>query len=73
MDAIIDEAEEIGLRDAAAYLGKCGRYPTEDDTDDFSTEAWEAAWGDLQRQGADDGLFEACCEAWRRGFLGTQA
>jgi hypothetical protein len=49
MDVIIDEAGAIGLRDAGASLQKMGRYPTEDDPDDFGCVAWEAAWDDLQR------------------------
>jgi hypothetical protein len=73
MDAIIDQAEEIGLRDAGAYLQKYGRYPTKDDTDAFGYMAWGAAWEELRRRGADDSVYEACFQAWRRGFLGTRA
>jgi hypothetical protein len=74
-DQLIDQAEEIGLRDAGKYLQKFGRYPTEDDTDDFGfhAEAWRAAWMELRRQGADGDIYEACFEAWRVGFMGTRA
>jgi hypothetical protein len=73
MDALIDQAEEIGLRDAGAYLQKTGRYPTEDDTDDFASAAWAAALMGLRRRGADHAIYEACFEAWSGGFLGTRA
>jgi hypothetical protein len=72
-DQLIDQAEKIGLKDAGAYLQKTGRYPREDDTDDFGFTAWSAAWEVLQQRGADDGLHEACFEAWSRGFLGPEA
>jgi hypothetical protein len=74
-DALIDQAEQIGLKDAGAYLHKFGKYPTEDDLDHFGfhAEAWRAAWEELQKRGADDGLYDACFEAWRGGFLGPEA
>jgi hypothetical protein len=70
---IIDDAEQIGLRDAGAYLGKFGRYPTQDDEDNIATEAWKQTWEDLQRRGADDSLHEACFTAWNGGFRGNRA
>jgi hypothetical protein len=73
-EALIDQAEEIGLRDAGAYLQKFGRYPMEDDTDNvgFHAEAWQAAWLELQRRGADEGLYDSYFEALSGRFLGTQ-
>jgi len=33
------------MRDAGKCLATFGRYPTEDDTDEFSDGLWPAAWG----------------------------
>jgi hypothetical protein len=72
-EAIIDEAKEIALRQAGDHLQKTGSYPAEDDTDDSGDKAWKAAWADLQRRGAEDGLYDACYESWSSGFLGSPA
>jgi hypothetical protein len=72
-DRLIDLAEEYGMRAAGRYLRRFGRYPTGDDTDDFGDVAWDAAWGELERRGAVDGLMDAAFEAWHSGYLGPNA
>ena len=36
-DAMIDLATDMGEQDAGKYLGRFGRYPTEDDEDNGSS------------------------------------
>jgi hypothetical protein len=59
--------------DAGSYFQKFGRYPSPDDTDDFASAAWAAAWMELRRRGANQGNYEAWFEAWSGGFLGDRA
>jgi hypothetical protein len=70
-DAIIDEAREIGLRDADAYIKRFSRYPRRDDVDHW-LQAWQSAWHDLRQRGAERGFHDACLEAWIGVFLGTE-
>jgi hypothetical protein len=71
-DSIFDEAERIGLNQAGAYIKRFSRYPMKDDVDHW-LQAWQAAWHDLRQRGANCGLHDKCLEAWRVGFLGTEA
>jgi hypothetical protein len=72
-DRLIDLAEDYGLRAAGRYLGKFGRYPTGDDTDDFVAGLWPEAWEQLRGRGADENLHDICFESWNSGYLGPNA
>jgi hypothetical protein len=69
-DELIDLAGAMGSRDAGKYLGRFGRYPTEDDDSDEGTKSWQCTWEALRAKGADGGIMDAAFEAWKRGWLG---
>jgi hypothetical protein len=70
-DAMIDLAGEHGEQEAGKYLGRSGRYLTEDDDDDDEgTRSWGRTWEALQAHGADEAIYEAVFLAWNRGWLG---
>jgi hypothetical protein len=62
-DALLDLAGEMGEQDAGKYLGRFGRYPDEDDTDDEGAKSWLGTWSALQAKGADEAIREAAFEA----------